>query len=191
MLLEEIARTSADVTATRARLAKVERLAACLNRLGPDEVPVAAAYLSGTLPQGTIGVGWASLRDLPPPATSATLQLLEVNAALERIRTASGKGSQAARRRELSDLFARATEVEGRFLIDLLQGELRQGALEGVMVDAVARAAGVSPGDLRRALMLAGDLGIVARAALAEELVTRCSRPSMPARRRTARSRRV
>src|SRR5688572_2803284 len=170
MLLEEIARTSADVTATRARLAKVERLAACLSRLGAEEVPVAAAYLSGTLPQGTIGVGWASLRDLPPPATSATLQLLEVHAALERIRTASGKGSQAARRRELSDLFARATEVEGRFLIDLLQGELRQGALEGVMVDAVARAAGVSPGDLRRALMLAGDLGIVARAALAEGL---------------------
>jgi DNA ligase-1 len=168
VLLEEIARTSANVAATRARLAKVERLAACLGRLGAEEVPVAVTYLSGALPQGTIGVGWASVRDLPSPATSASLGLLEVHAALERIKAASGKGSQAARRRELSDLFARTTDPERRFLVGLLMGELRQGALEGVMVDAVARAADVPPGDVRRALMLAGDLATVARAALAK-----------------------
>lgn len=168
MLLEEIAQTSVDVAATRARLVKVDRLAACLGRLRAEEVPVAVAYLSGALPQGTIGVGWASLRDLPQPTTSATLGLLEVHGALERIGAASGKGSQGARRRELSDLFARATEVERRFLIGLLLGELRQGALQGVMVDAVARAAHVPLGDVRRALMLAGDLGPVAQAALAE-----------------------
>jgi DNA ligase-1 len=168
MLLEEIATTSTDVAATRARLAKVDRLAACLARLATDEVAVAVAYLSAALPQGTIGVGWASLRDLPPPATSASLRLLEVHSALERIRVASGKGSQAARRRELSDLFARATDPERRFLVGLLLGELRQGALAGVMVDAVARAASVPPSEVRRALMVAGDLGAVARAALSE-----------------------
>jgi DNA ligase-1 len=168
MLLEEIARTSADVEATRARLAKIERLAACLTRLSSDEVPVAVAYLSGSLPQGTIGVGWAALRDLPAPAKSPTLELLEVHSGLERIRVASGKGSQALRRRELSDLFGRTTEHERRFLVGLLQGELRQGALAGVMVDAVARAAGVGQREVRRALMVAGDLGAVARAAIAE-----------------------
>jgi ATP-dependent DNA ligase I len=168
MLLEELAGTSTDVGATRARLAKVERLAACLGRLAPDEVAVAVAYLSGTLPQGTIGVGWAGLRDLPPPATSPTLNVLDVHAALERIRAASGKGSQAVRRREISDLFAGATDAERRFLVGLLQGELRQGALEGVMVDAVAKVAGVSASDVRRALMLVGDLGTVARAAIAQ-----------------------
>ena len=166
MLLEEIARTSTDVAATRARLAKVERLAACLAQLTPDEVPVAVAYLSGSLPQGTIGVGWAALRGLPAPAKSPTLELLEVHSGLERIRVASGKGSQALRRRELSDLFGRTTEHERRFLVGLLQGELRQGAQAGVMVDAVARAAGVPPSDFRRAVMLAGDLGAVARAAI-------------------------
>jgi DNA ligase-1 len=168
MLLEEIARTSTDVAGTRSRLAKVDRLATCLARLATDEVPPAVAYLSGALPQGTIGVGWASLRDLPPPATSASLQLLEVHTALERIRVATGKGSQAARRRELTNLFARATDPERRFLFGLLLGELRQGALAGVMVDAVARAAGVPPSEVRRALMVAGDLGVVARAALTE-----------------------
>jgi DNA ligase 1 len=146
----------------------VDRLAACLARLATEEVPVAVAYLSGALPQGTIGVGWAALRSLPPPAASPTLDLLEVHAALERIGGSSGKGSQAVRRRELSGLFSRTTELERQFLVGLLQGELRQGALEGVMVDAVAKATGVPPSDVRRALMLAGDLAAVARAAIAE-----------------------
>ena len=157
------------VAETPARLAKIEWLAGCLRRLRPREVPIAVAYLSGVLPQGTIGVGWASLRDLPPPAPPPpTLELLEVHAALERIRASTGPGSEAIRRRELAELFRRATEPERRFLIGLLQGELRQGALEGVMVEAVARAAKVPAPEVRRALMLSGDLGAVAVAAVAE-----------------------
>jgi DNA ligase-1 len=168
MLLAEIARTSADLAEISGRRAKIELIADCLRRLRPDEVAVAVAYLSGRLPQGTIGVGWASLRDLPEVAPSPSLEVLDVDAAFERIRAATGKGSQTARRREVADLFARVTESERRFLIGLLSGELRQGALEGVVVEAVAKAAGLPASEVRRALMLAGDLGPVATAALAE-----------------------
>ena len=166
MLLEEIARTSSDVAETRARSAKIDRLAECLRGLRPDEVRAAVTFLSGTLPR--IGVGWAALRDLPPPATDATFELLDVDAALRRIAAVSGSGSQAERRRELHALFGGATEAEQAFLRGTLHGELRQGALEGIMVDAVARAAGVAAADVRRALMLAGELPAVAEAALSE-----------------------
>src|SRR5436190_6980582 len=166
MLLQEIARTSAEVAATPPRLGKIERLASVLRRLRPEEVPVAVAYLAGELPQGTIGVGWASLRDVPPAASAASLELLDVHRAFNRIKASVGPGSQANRRREVGDLFGRATEEERRFLFGLLSGELRQGALEGVMVEAVARAADVPATDLRRASMLAGDLGTVAAAAI-------------------------
>jgi DNA ligase 1 len=168
VLLEEIARTSTAVGQTRSRLAKIDLLAGILRPLRPDEVPIAVAYLSGILPQGTVGVGWASLRDLPAPATPPpSLELGEVHAVLDRIAAASGKGSQAARRGELAALFARTTEQERRFLLGLLSGEIRQGALEGIMVEAVAKAAAVPPSEVRRAIMVAGDLGIVAAAALA------------------------
>jgi DNA ligase-1 len=168
MLLDDIARTSTALAATSGRRAKIDLIADCLRRLHPEEVPVAVAYLSGNLPNGTIGVGWASLRDLPAPTTTPSLELLDVDAAFARIARATGKGSQAARRREVAELFARATESERRFLVGLLLGELRQGALEGLMVEAVAGAANVPVSDVRRALMVAGDLGPVAAAALAE-----------------------
>jgi len=168
MLLHEVSRASADVAAARSRLAKIARLAECLGQASPDEVAVAVAYLSGFLPQGTIGVGWAALRELPPPASSPTLELLEVHEAVSRIAAISGAGSQAARREALSDLFGRATELEQRFLTGLLLGELRQGALEGVMVGAVAKAAEIPVAEVRRAAMVAGELGAVAAAALAE-----------------------
>jgi DNA ligase 1 len=168
VLLDEIARTSADVAATSSRLAKVMRLADALEHATPEEVPIAVAYLSGVLPQGTIGVGWAALRQLPDPAQSPpTLRLLEVDATVSRIAGISGAGSQAARREELAALFGRATEAEQRFLVGLLLGELRQGALEGVMVEAVARAASIPAAQVRRAVMLAGELGPVAAAAIA------------------------
>ncbi len=168
MLLDEVAATSADVGATASRLKKVERLAALLAQSSPDEVPVAVAYLSGTLPQGSIGVGWASLRALPPPKEPPPeLQLLEVDRALSRIQGLSGPGSQAERKARLHELFASATEREQRFLRGLLMGEVRQGALEGVMVDAVARASGVPASEVRRAAMVAGALGAVAGAAIA------------------------
>ncbi len=168
MLFEDVARTSAEVARTSSRSRKVELLGGLLRSAGPAEVPVVVAYLSGALPHGPVGVGWASLRDLPPPASRATLGVREVDAALRRIGSLSGAGSQSARRRELADLFGRVTELERRFLIGLLTGEVRQGALEGVMVEAVARAAEVPPGAVRRALMLGADLGAVAAAVLAE-----------------------
>src|SRR5687768_979586 len=166
MLLGEVAAASADVAATSSRRAKVERLSSCLSQLKPDEVPIAVAYLSGALPHGSIGVGWASLKDLPEPAAPATLELVEADGSLRRIGGLTGAGSQAARRRELHDLFARATADEQRFLRGLLMGEIRQGALEGVMVDAVSRASGVPLAEVRRAAMLAGDIGAVAAAAI-------------------------
>ena len=167
MLLGEVAAASADVAATSSRRAKVERLSSCLSRLKPGEVPIAVAYLSGVLPQGSIGVGWASLKDLPLPAPApATLELLDVDAALTRIGSLAGAGSQAARRTALHDLFAGATADEQAFLRGLLMGEIRQGALEGVMVDAVSKAADVPLPEVRRAAMVSGDLGATASAAL-------------------------
>jgi DNA ligase 1 len=167
VLLDEIAGTSAAVAASSARLAKVERLAACLRRLEPGEVHPAVAFLSGELRQRQIGVGWAALRDAPDPAAASTLTVAEVDAAFERIGRQAGPGSQAERRRLLHELFGRATAAEQRFLVGLLSGELRQGALEGVMVEAIAKAAGVAGAEVRRALMLRGALGPVAEAALA------------------------
>lgn len=166
MLLEELARTSEAVAASSARSAKIDRLASCLRTLRPAEVRTAVIFLSGTLQR--IGVGWASLRDLPAPAATSALELLDVDAALRRVAAASGAGSQEERRRALHALFGRATESEQRFLRGILHGELRQGALEGVMVEAVARAAGVPAAGVRRALMLAGELPAVAEAALGE-----------------------
>jgi DNA ligase-1 len=167
MLLASVVRASTDVAATSSKLAKVERLAACLADAGPDEVAIAVAYLSGALPGGSIGVGWASLKDVPAPASPPpTLELAEVDATLRRVGTLTGAGSQAARRDALRGLFGRATEEEQRFLRGLLLGEIRQGALEGVMVDAVAGASSVPVGEVRRAAMLAGDLGAAATAAM-------------------------
>jgi ATP-dependent DNA ligase I len=167
VLLRDLADTSAAVAGTSARLGKVGLLADVLGRADPDEAAAAVAFLSGELRQRQIGVGWATLREVPPPADSPTLRVGELDATFEQIGRLSGAGSQAARRALLADLFARATAPEQRFLRQLLIGELRQGALEGVMVDAVARAAGVPGKDVRRAVMLRGDLGVVAAAALA------------------------
>jgi ATP-dependent DNA ligase I len=167
MLLAELTATSQAVRATPARTEKIERLAETLRRMGPDEVAIGVAYLSGELRQRQIGVGYRSLRDLPAPATQATLALIDVDASCEAIGAMAGPGSQGARRDALAALFARATEPEQRFLVALLTGELRQGAQEGVVVEAVARAAGVPRDAVRRALMLSGDLGAMARAALA------------------------
>jgi ATP-dependent DNA ligase I len=166
MLLAELTATSQAVRATPARTEKIERLAQTLRRMGPDEVAIGVAYLSGELRQRQIGVGYRSLRDLPAPATQATLQLIAVDVSCEAIGAMAGPGSQGARRDALAALFARATEPEQRFLVALLTGELRQGAQEGVVVEAVACAAGVPRDAVRRALMLSGDLGVTARAAL-------------------------
>src|SRR5215218_1830398 len=109
VLLDEVAETSAAVAASSARLAKVERLAACLRRLAPGEVHPAVAFLSGELRQRQIGVGWAAVRDAPDPAAAPTLTVAEVDAAFERIGRQAGTGSQAERRRLVGELFGRAT----------------------------------------------------------------------------------
>ena len=167
MLLSQIAEVSRAVAATSARLAKIEMLAGALREAGPLEVPIAVAYLSGELPQRQIGVGWAALRDGFPPAAAPALTLSDVDSGFSAIGAVSGKGSTAARKALVGELFGRATEDEQRFLFGLLSGELRQGALEGVMTEAVARAASVPVAEVRRAMMLRGSLGAVAAAALA------------------------
>jgi DNA ligase-1 len=164
--LAEIARVSRAVATTSARLAKIETLAAALREAGPLEVPIAVAYLSGELPQRQIGIGWAALRDGFTPADTPSLTLSDVDTALGAIGAVSGKGSTATRKALVSELFGRATVGEQQFLYGLLSGELRQGALEGVMTEAVARAAAVPVAEVRRAVMLRGSLGAVAAAAL-------------------------
>jgi ATP-dependent DNA ligase I len=166
MLLAELAAVSREVAATSARLAKTEALAAALRSAAPQEVPAVVAYLSGELPQRQIGVGWAALRDAPPPAQAPSLTVAEVDEAFSRIGAQAGKGSAASRRELIRALMGAATAGEQSFLIGLLSGELRQGALDGVMTEAVARAAGVPAGDVRRAAMLSGSLPVTAAAAL-------------------------
>ncbi len=168
MRFDELVATSEAVGATRSRRAKVELLAGALRRLAPAEARAGAAHLSGELRPRQIGVGWATLRVLPPAgAAEPALTVAEVDAALERIGALRGPGSQAARREALAALVARATERERAFLVALIGGELRQGALEGVLVQALAAAIGAPEAAVRRAVMLRGDLGAVAEAALA------------------------
>jgi DNA ligase-1 len=166
VLLAGVAATTAAVAATSGRNAKVALLAACLAEAGPDDVAVVAAYLSGELPQRRTGVGWRALADLPPPAGVASLTVAGTDQAFAAIAACAGAGSAAERRRLLADLFARATADEQRLLRGLVAGELRQGALESLVTDAVARAAALPPNDVRRAAMLRGALGPVAQAAL-------------------------
>jgi DNA ligase-1 len=166
MLLDEIAAASAEIAQTSARSAKVARLAALLGQLAPDEAAIAASWLSGELPQRQIGVGWASLREIGAPANTATLTISGVDAALTEIKGLAGPGSQGRRRDLVAALFGAATAREQEFLRRLLGGELRQGALVGVMADAVAKTAGVPLAAVRRAAMLRGDLPAVAAALL-------------------------
>ncbi|WP_245623202.1 ATP-dependent DNA ligase [Spirillospora albida] len=163
----EIARTSAEVAGTSKRKAKVAALAERLRGAEPAEAPIAVAYLSGELPQRQIGVGYAALREAPPPAAEPSLTVAEVDAAFTEIGAVAGQGSVARRRALVAALLGRATAQEQGFLIRLLSGELRQGALDGVMAEAIAAAAGVPAAEVRRAVMLRGALGPVAAAALA------------------------
>jgi DNA ligase-1 len=166
MLFAELAEASRRLAATSKRSEKADVLADLLRRLAPDEIEVAVGVLTGAPRQGRIGVGWATLREVrPEPATTPSLTVLEVDGAVDRLAAMSGVGVNAARRALLMNVFERATEPEQDLLWKMFSGELRQGALDGVMVDAVARGAGVPIAAVRRAHMLAGDLGPTARAA--------------------------
>ena len=170
MKLEEMVRVSASVAATPGRLEKISRLAALLAQLAPDEIPVAVGFLTGWPRQGKLRVGWAtvsSARDRPS-APAASLEIRDVDAVFDLLSAVRGRSSGVERARILDDLFARATAEEQDFLANLMVGEVRQGALEGVLLEAVAKAANLPPDRVRRAAMMAGDLGTVARAALGE-----------------------
>jgi ATP-dependent DNA ligase I len=175
VLLSDVVEVSAGVTTTSARNAKIAQIAALLARAEPGQVAVAVAVLSGELLQGQIGVGYATIGDLFRAADAAgaedggnvgPLTLTEVNEAFTAIGAVTGPGSVALRRQQLAALFARATDREREFLVRLLAGDLRQGALEGVMTEAVAKAAGVPAEEVRRAHQLGGSLPEVAEAAL-------------------------
>jgi DNA ligase 1 len=179
MLLDDVVRTSAAVAATSARLAKTSLIADLLTRVPATEIAVAVSFLSGDLTQRQIGVGYAALTDLmggygaaavptlPDPRPEPQLTLADTDEILEEVGALAGQGSQAERRRLLGGLLARATESERGFLVRLLAGDLRQGALDGVMTDAIARAAAVPAGEVRRAHQLSGSLAATAAAALA------------------------
>jgi DNA ligase-1 len=166
MLLAALVETSRRVTETPGRLEKIRLLAALLSTASPDQVPVAVSFLSGETRQGRIGVGQAAIRAAVPSgaAEAPALALEEVDRAFAGIAAARGPQEKVE---QLRALLARGTRDEQGFITRLLFGELRQGALEGVLAEAVARAAGIPPEKVRRAALLAGDLGSVARDALA------------------------
>ena len=166
--LHRLVDVSSAVRDTSSRKAKIALLAACLADLGPAESAAGVAFLSGAPRQRQTGAGWAALRDLPPPAEQPELTVSEVDAALERLAALAGPGSRGARLQELERLLNRATGAEQTFLVALILGDLRQGALAGVMTEAVAQAAAVPVADVRRATMLGGDLALAAQTALTE-----------------------
>jgi ATP-dependent DNA ligase I len=158
-MLAEVVRASREVSETSSRSAKVAILAELLRQLAPAEVPIAAGLLSGLPRQGRIGIGYAGVHGGGRVAGGrGALTVGDLDRALTEIGATRGGGSAATRRQLLDDLFARATEAESDFIRRLLTGELRQGALAGIMVDAVSKAAGVPAELTRRALMLTGDL---------------------------------
>jgi DNA ligase-1 len=166
MPLGRLLDASARVAATRSRKEKTEVLAETLRAAAPDEVEVVAAYLAGAPRQRRTGLGWRGLSDLPAPAAQPVLTVLEVDAALEEVAGLSGPGSQARRAEAVAALFGRATASEQRFLRALVFENLRQGALDSVLLDATAQAAGVPVSAVRRAAMFSAVSGPIAAAAL-------------------------
>ena len=168
MLLNQVVAASQQVAATSKRLEKIAILSALLREARDTEIEIAVSFLSGYLRQGRIGVGWALLRDARPDdaAAAPALTLEEVDGFFERLSTVKGAGSTRERGRLLHELFVRATHAEQEFLSKLIFGELRQGALEGIMLDAIARASEVPLPSIRRAHLMTGDLVAVARTAL-------------------------
>jgi DNA ligase-1 len=168
-LFVDVITASKLVSETSSRSRKITILAALLRELDETEVPVAVAFLSGVPRQGRVGVGYSTIHGLKiPPAPEPSLSVIDVDRAISDIQGATGGGSATRRRQVLTDLFGRATEGEAGFLRRLFTGELRQGALAGLMADAVAKAAGVSGEIARRALMLSGDLPRMAEIAMTE-----------------------
>lgn len=170
-LLASLVGTSTRVRATSSRLAKVRELAGLLRSLPGDEVALAVLYLSGDTPQGRSGIGYRALRaalDATTAADASTLSLAQTDRLIGEVALIRGSGAAARRLQTLSDLLSRATQDEREFLVPLLRGELRQGALAGVMLDALAAASDLPIAQLRRAAMHSKNLGVIAHAALVE-----------------------
>lgn len=171
-LLAELASASVRVGATSSRLVKVREIAGLLAKLSREEIAIGVTYLAGELPQGRMGVGYAALQTAAAAAgqrpEEAMLTVGQADRHLTELASIRGSGSAVRRSAALSGLFSRATADERTFLFRLLVGELRQGALAGVMVDAIAAAAGVPVAEVRRAAMYAKSLGEVALAALTQ-----------------------
>ncbi|WP_428950312.1 ATP-dependent DNA ligase [Streptomyces sp. cg35] len=166
MLFARLAQVSQEVAATSARSRKIELLAELFRGAEPDDVPIVIPYLAGRLPQGRLGVGWRVLGERVEPTAEPRLSVQDVDAALTVLGDVSGAGSQAERRRLVGELMGAATEDEQRFLFGLVTGEVRQGALDAVALEGLARATDAPPADVRRAVMLAGGLQPVAQALL-------------------------
>ena len=167
MLLAELVACADAVAATSARSAKIESLAELLRGAAGPESGVLAGLVAGEPRQGRIGVGWATVAELPTGGSpEATLTVADLDTLLDEVAAASGEGSSQRRLDLLEGFLGRATDAEAGFVRRLLVGELRQGANEGVVVEAVARAAGVAPAAVRRALMLVGSLTETAGIAL-------------------------
>ena len=184
-LLAEVVRASAAVAATSSRLAKIKVIADCLRSLEPDEVEIALPYLSGDIRQGRLALGYATLRSAAGHrAPAPMLTLADVDRAFDALKTVKGKGAATQREQLLRALFSQATEEEQDFLVRLIVGELRQGALEGVMLDAVAAASGLPAAEIRRAATFAGGVAPVAHAALSgrslDEFAIRLMQPVLP-----------
>ncbi|MCX5598761.1 ATP-dependent DNA ligase [Streptomyces phaeochromogenes] len=168
MLLHRLARVSQEVAATSARSRKTALLAELFRDAEADDVPIVIPYLAGRLPQGRLGIGWKILGTPVPPAAEPTLTVREVDARLTALGKVSGTGSQAERARLVGELMGASTEPEQRFLLGLIGGEVRQGALDAVAVEGLAQATGAPSADVRRAVMLAGSLQTVAERLLAD-----------------------
>lgn len=167
MLLAQVVETSKRISETSSRLRKIGLISELLRQLEPEEIPVVVSYLSGRTPQGKVGAGFRTLKEATAPAAERdSLSIHDVDAALTAVAAVKGAGSEGRRLEALRGLMSRTTAAGQHFLFRLLTGELRQGALEGLMVEAVAKAANLSADRVRRAAMHAGDIAAVARAAI-------------------------
>jgi DNA ligase-1 len=166
MELARLVSVSRQVAATRARTTKRTLIADLLRATPPEELEIVTSYLSGILRQRRTGIGWRGLAELPEPAAAPSVSVAEVDAALERISALSGEGSGTARRTAVAELFGLLTDDEQRYLRGLVTGEVRQGALDSVVLDAIAEAAEVPATAVRRAAMFSALTGPIAVAAL-------------------------
>jgi DNA ligase 1 len=158
-LLADVVTASSEVAGTNSRSRKIAILAELLRRLDADEIPIAVGVLSGAPRQGRVGIGYSMAYGVErASAAEPSLTVDEVDRAITAIQGTIGDGSSTLRRQILGDLFDRATEQESDFVRRLFTGELRQGALAGLMLDAISVAAGIPGEVVRRAVMLSGDL---------------------------------